>query len=122
MEQNTYRRSHENQSPPCAHTMPPEERLIDLAELYKVFGDSTRIRVLYLLLEETELCVHEIAARLHMTQSAISHQLRILKVNRLVKYWRAGRHVMYTLDDEHVASILSQGLEHIVEKEGGRHG
>ena len=91
-----------------------EESLIDLAELFKVFGDSTRIRILYALFDE-ELCVGDIAVKLNMTQSAISHQLRILKTSRLIKAERAGKLSIYSLADTHVASILSQGLEHVNE-------
>ena len=94
--------------------MPDEELLYDLAELFKVFGDSTRIKILYVLLE-SEMCVCDIAQLLNMTQSAISHQLRILKQNRLVKFRREGKTIFYSLLDEHVCSILSQGMEHLEE-------
>ena len=94
--------------------MPPEDRLYDLAELYKVFGDSTRIKILYALFE-AELCVCDIAQLLGMTQPAISHQLRILKQMNLVRTRREGRTVFYSLADGHIASILSQGMEHIKE-------
>ena len=94
--------------------MPPEELLYDLAELYKVFGDTTRIKILYALYE-SELCVCDIAALLGMTQSAISHQLRVLKTNKLVKFRRDGKEVFYSLDDDHIFKILAQGLEHIKE-------
>ena len=94
--------------------MPDETKLYDLAELYKVFGDSTRIRIMYVLFEE-EVCVCDIAATLNMTQSAISHQLRILKQNRLVKGRRVGKQIYYSLDDEHVRSIISMGREHLEE-------
>lgn len=95
--------------------MPEEEILYDLAELYKVFGDSTRVKILWAL-GEAEMCVCDIAALLNMTQSAISHQLRILKQARLVKNRRVGKVVYYSLDDDHVKEIFSQGLEHIKEK------
>lgn len=95
--------------------MPDEELLFDLADFYKVFGDSTRIKILYLLFE-TELCVCDIAGALEMQVSAISHQLRVLKQARLVKYRRAGKTVYYSLADDHVHSILGQGLEHLTEK------
>lgn len=95
--------------------MPEEETLYDLAELFKVFGDSTRVRILWAL-GESEMCVCDIAALLNMTQSAISHQLRILKQARLVKNRREGKVVYYSLDDDHVKEIFSQGLEHIKEK------
>lgn len=94
--------------------MPPEEELYDLAELFKVFGDSTRIKILYVLFEN-EMCVYDIANILNMTQSAISHQLRVLKQNRLVRYRKEGKTVLYTLADEHVFTILSQGIEHVEE-------
>lgn len=94
--------------------MPPEEVLDDLAELFKIFGDSTRIKILYALLE-AEMCVCDIAALLHMTQSAISHQLRMLKQTKLVKARRAGKTVFYSLADDHVRTILSMGLEHLEE-------
>lgn len=95
--------------------MPEEETLYDLAELFKVFGDSTRIKILWAL-DESEMCVCDIAALLNMTQSAISHQLRILKQARLVKNRREGKVVYYSLDDEHVKEIFDQGLSHIKEK------
>ena len=94
--------------------MPDEEALYDLAELFKVFGDSTRIRILYALFE-SELCVCDIAALLNMTQSAISHQLRVLKQARLVRFRREGKAVYYFLADEHVRTIIGQGMEHIEE-------
>lgn len=94
--------------------MPDEELLYDLAELYKVFGDSTRIRILYVLFE-AEMCVCDIAQVLSMTTSAISHQLKVLKQAHLVKYRREGKTVFYSLSDDHVRSILDQGLEHISE-------
>ena len=94
--------------------MPDEELLYDLAELYKVFGDSTRIKILYVLFE-AEMCVCDIAQLLNMNQSAISHQLRILKQNRLVKSRREGKAVFYSLADGHVRTIINQGLEHIQE-------
>lgn len=94
--------------------MPAESELYDLADLFKVFGDSTRIKILYVLFEN-EMCVYDIANLLNMTQSAISHQLRVLKQNRLVKYRKEGKTVLYTLADEHVFTILSQGIEHVEE-------
>lgn len=95
--------------------MPDEDVLYDLAELFKVFGDSTRIRILYVLFE-AEVCVCDLAASLNMTQSAISHQLRILKQNKLVKSRREGKSVFYSLADDHVRTIISQGQEHIEEE------
>ncbi len=94
--------------------MPEEGALFDLAELFKVFGDSTRIRILYLLFE-SEMCVCDIAQLLGMTQSAISHQLRALKKSKLVKYRRQGKTVFYSLADAHVRAIIGQGMEHISE-------
>ncbi|MGN0275678.1 MAG: ArsR/SmtB family transcription factor [Hominisplanchenecus sp.] len=95
-------------------TMPAEEELYDLAELFKVFGDSTRIRILFVLFE-AEVCVCDLAETLHMTQSAISHQLRILKQSKLVKSRREGKSVFYSLADGHVRTIIAQGREHIEE-------
>lgn len=89
-----------------------EEEVYFLADLFKVFGDPTRIKILYLLLEG-ELCVNDVAASLGMSQSSISHQLKILKQHRLVKFRREGKTIFYSLDDHHVVNILSQGLEHI---------
>lgn len=91
-----------------------EEVLYDLAELFKVFGDTTRIKILYVLFE-TEMCVNDIAEKLNMTQSAISHQLRILKQSKLIKYRREGKSMFYSLADEHVRTILDQGITHIEE-------
>lgn len=94
--------------------MPEEEILYDLAELYKVFGDSTRIKILYVLFE-SEMCVCDLAQCLNMTTSAISHQLRVLKQSQLVKFRREGKTVFYSLADDHVRTILDQGMEHISE-------
>ncbi len=94
--------------------MPEESELYELADLFKVFGDSTRIKILYVLFEN-EMCVYDIANILNMTQSAISHQLRILKQNRLVRFRKEGKTVLYTLADEHVFTILRQGIEHVEE-------
>ena len=95
--------------------MPEEENLLDLADLFKVFGDSTRVKILWALFK-AEMCVCDIAALLGMTKSAISHQLRILKQSKLVKNRREGKVVYYSLDDDHVKSIFCQGLEHVTEK------
>ena len=94
--------------------LPAEESLLDLAELFKVFGDSTRIRILFVLFE-AEVCVCDLAEALNMTQSAISHQLSILKRNKLVKSRREGKSMFYSLADDHVRTIVSQGMEHIEE-------
>ncbi|MBQ9802701.1 MAG: helix-turn-helix transcriptional regulator [Clostridia bacterium] len=94
--------------------MPCDDTLMDVAELFHVFSDSTRIKILYVLLRH-ELCVCDIAALLGMTVSAISHQLRILKSAKLVRWRRSGKTVFYTLADEHVETILAQGIDHITE-------
>ena len=91
-----------------------EEQLMDLAELYKVFGDTTRIKILFSLLSK-ELCVCDIAGELNMNQSAVSHQLKILKQNKLIKSRREGKLIFYSLADEHVFTIIFQGIEHINE-------
>lgn len=105
---------HEDVVKAVQEKMPDENELYDLAELFKVFGDSTRIKILYVLFE-AEMCVCDIAQLLNMTQSAISHQLRILKKSKLVKNRREGKAVFYSLADGHVRSIINQGLEHIQE-------
>lgn len=94
--------------------MPDEESLYDLAELFKVFGDTTRIRILYVLFE-AEMCVCDIAGILNMTQSAISHQLRVLKQARLVRNRREGKQIYYSLADDHVRTIIGQGMDHVNE-------
>lgn len=94
--------------------LPDEEILYDLAEFYKVFGDSTRIKILYIL-SKSEMCVCDISQVLGVSQSAVSHQLRMLKQMKLVKYRREGKSVFYSLSDHHIELILSQGLEHISE-------
>ena len=93
---------------------PTEEELYDLAELFKVFGDSTRIKILYALLN-ADMSVGEIAKALSMTQSSISHQLRVLKQSRLVRFRREGKNIVYSLADDHVYTIMSQGLTHLEE-------
>jgi len=93
---------------------PDDEVLYDLAELFKVFGDSTRIRILYALFE-AELCVGDIAQILNLSQSSVSHQLRILKTSKLVKFRREGKIMFYSLDDDHVRTMISMGMEHIEE-------
>ena len=94
--------------------LPKEELLYELAELFKIFGDSSRIRILSLLQKE-KLCVSEISTLLNLSQSAISHQLRILRQARLVRYKKIGKEVFYELDDDHIEKIFEQGLEHIQE-------
>lgn len=93
---------------------PDDEILYDLAELFKVFGDSTRIKILYSMFEN-ELCVNDIAKLLNLSQSSVSHQLRILKSSKLVKFRREGKSIFYSLDDEHVRAIISMGMEHVEE-------
>ena len=95
-------------------TLPGEDTLYDLTELFRIFGDSTRVRILYVLFE-SEMCVCDIASLLGLTQSAVSHQLRALKNARLVKSRREGKTVFYSLADGHVRTILGQGMEHIGE-------
>ncbi|MDE7302943.1 MAG: metalloregulator ArsR/SmtB family transcription factor [Oscillospiraceae bacterium] len=97
-----------------AEKLPDEELLYDVAELFKVFGDSTRVRIICALFE-SEMCVCDIAGVLNMTQSAISHQLRVLKQARLVKYRREGKTVFYSLADGHIQTIFNQAFEHIME-------
>lgn len=97
-----------------SETIPADEEIYYLSEFFKVFADSTRIRILFIL-RNGELCVNDIAAGLEMSQSSISHQLRILKQNRLVKFRRNGKTIYYSLADDHVVNILCQGLEHIEE-------
>ena len=94
--------------------LPAEETLYDLAELFKVFGDTTRIKIICALFE-SEMCVCDLSCLLNMTQSAISHQLRVLKSARLVKFRRKGKVVYYSLDDEHIKHIYDAGLNHISE-------
>ena len=94
--------------------MPDVEELYDLAELFKVFGDSTRIRILFALFDR-EICVNDLADQLEMTQSAVSHQLKILKQSKLVASRREGKSIFYFLADDHVRTIIDQGREHIEE-------
>ena len=105
---------HENLLKIVRETIPEETELYDLAELFKIFGDSTRIRILFVLFE-AEVCVCDLAAALNMTQSAISHQLRILKQMHLIKFRREGKNILYSLADDHVKTILQMGLEHVLE-------
>ncbi|MDR1470987.1 MAG: metalloregulator ArsR/SmtB family transcription factor [Synergistaceae bacterium] len=95
--------------------MPDEELLMDLADLFKVFGDSTRVRILSAL-QHSEMCVCDIAVLLGMTKSAISHQLRALRQTRLVKHRKDGKTVFYSLDDSHIDNIFEQGLSHVRER------
>lgn len=105
---------HENIVEKVKDNIPEETVMYELAELYKIFGDSTRIKILCVL-SECEMCVCDIATILNMTQSAISHQLRALKQSKLVKYRREGKAVFYSLADSHVKTIINQGLEHVCE-------
>lgn len=94
--------------------MPDEELLYELADLFKVFGDTTRIKILYALMEQ-DLCVADLAEIIGASQSAVSHQLRTLKQARLVKFQRDGKNVIYSLSDDHVYTVLAQGMTHICE-------
>ena len=94
--------------------MPCEEEFFDLSELFKMLGDSTRVKILYAL-SQGEMCVCDIVELLDVTQSAVSHQLRLLKQARLVKYRRSGKSAIYSISDDHVYTILSMGMEHISE-------
>lgn len=105
---------HEDMIQKVKGRMPAEEELNELADFYKVFGDATRVKILCVLLE-SEMCVCDLAELLSMTQSAISHQLRVLKQMKLVKNRREGKTVFYSLADGHIQSIISQGMEHITE-------
>lgn len=114
MEDNNYIYVKEDILKEIDEKMPPEEELQDLAEFFKVFGDATRLKILYVLLC-SEMCVYDIATVLGMSQSAISHQLRVLKQLDLVKNRREGKTIFYSLADSHIVTILSQGLDHIEE-------
>ena len=94
--------------------LPDDEVLYDLSELFRVFGDTTRIKILYALFE-SELCVGDLAQLLDVSQSAVSHQLRLLKASKLVKFRRDGKTVFYSLADDHIQTIMNQGMEHILE-------
>lgn len=112
--QNDFLVAHEELVNRVLEKQPDDEYLYDLAELFKVFGDSTRIKILYALFE-SELCVGDIAQILGLSQSAVSHQLRILKDSKLVKFRRDGKIIFYSLDDDHVRNIISMGMEHVEE-------
>ena len=105
-----------NEAEKIISTLPSDDESERLAELFKNFGDATRIRILYALYEE-EICVNDLSELLNMSQSAISHQLRILKQSRLIKSRRDGRLVYYSLADEHVRNLLSVGMEHVTEED-----
>lgn len=95
--------------------MPEDVRLYELADFFKLFGDSTRIKILYALYA-SEMCVCDIAELLGMNQSAISHQLKTLKAAKLIKFRREGKSVFYSLDDDHIVKIINQGMAHIMEE------
>ena len=114
IEQCAYIHVHEEIVKQVNEEIPDEEKLYDLADFFKVFADSTRIKILYVLLC-SEMCVCDLAQILNMTQSAISHQLRILKQMDLVRNRREGKTIFYSLADDHIKAILSQGMEHINE-------
>lgn len=113
-------RTQNSQDECCAHQtleytgMPDEEMLYDLADLFKVFADTTRIKILYALMEQ-DLCVAHIAEAIGATQSAVSHQLRILKQAHLVRFRKEGKNTIYSLSDNHVHTVLAQGMSHICE-------
>lgn len=113
-DKNEFLAAHEDVVRRVLEQQPAEEYLYDLAELFKVFGDSTRIRILYALFE-SELCVNDIAQLLNLGQSAVSHQLKILKDAKLVRFRREGKIIFYALDDDHVRNMLSMGMEHVEE-------
>ncbi len=107
-------RAHQEQVARVREELPEDEVLYDLAELFKIFGDSTRVKLLYIL-SLGEMCVYDLAQLLGVTQSAVSHQLRALKASKLVRYRREGKTVFYALADGHVKTIMDQGLEHVGE-------
>ena len=105
---------HEEAVENSRENMPHDETLYQLADIFKIFGDSTRIKILFALFEG-EMCVCDLVSLLGSTQSAVSHQLRILRANRLVKFRREGKSIFYSLDDDHVKSIIGEGFNHIME-------
>lgn len=113
-EKNDFLCVHEDTVKHLRSELPEEETLYDLAELFKVFGDSTRIKILYALFE-SELCVGDIALLLGLSQTAVSHQLRVLRSSKLVKGRKEGKIVFYSLADDHVRTIIDQGMEHVDE-------
>ena len=106
--------AHEGIVEQVRETLPGEDTLYDLTELFRIFADSTRVRILYVLFE-SEMCVCDIAQLLGMTSTAVSHQLRILKGNKLVKSRRERKNIFYSLADDHVRTIINQGMEHVAE-------
>lgn len=114
LERSEFLHAHEDVIAKVNEKMPDDETLYDLADLFRIFADSSRIKILYALYE-SELCVGAITQALGMTQSAVSHQLRALRGAKLVKYRREGKTVFYSLADDHVVTILAQGMEHVTE-------
>lgn len=112
--QNDFLAVHEDVVKRVKEKQPDDEYLYELADLFKVFGDTTRIKILYALFE-SELCVGDIAQILGLSQSAVSHQLRVLKDSKLIKFRREGKVIFYSLDDDHVRTIMSMGMEHVEE-------
>lgn len=113
-ESETYLQAHGDLVARVKEELPEDEVLYDLAELFKIFGDSTRVKLLYIL-SLSEMCVFDLAQLLGVSQSAVSHQLRALKASKLVRYRREGKAVFYALADSHVRTIIDQGLEHVEE-------
>ena len=113
-DQNDFLAVHEDVVKRVKEKQPDDEYLYELADLFKVFGDTTRIKILYALFE-SELCVGDIAQILGLSQSAVSHQLRVLKDSKLIKFRREGKVILYSLDDDHVRTIMSMGMEHVEE-------
>ena len=113
-QENDFLAAHEEVVKRVKEKQPDDEYLYDLADLFKVFGDTTRIKILYALFE-SELCVGDIAQILGLSQSAVSHQLRVLKDSKLIKFRREGKAIFYSLDDDHVRTIISMGMEHVEE-------
>ncbi len=111
---NPYLHAQEDLVARVKEALPEDEVLYDLAELFKIFGDSTRVKLLYIL-SVSEMCVQDLAQLLGVTQSAVSHQLRALKASKLVRYRREGKTIFYALADGHVRTIIDQGLEHVAE-------
>lgn len=113
-ESGEYLHAHQELVEKVKAALPEDEVLYDLAELFKIFGDSTRVKMLYIL-SISEMCVYDLAQLLGVSQSAVSHQLRALKASKLVRYRREGKTVFYALADGHVRTIMDQGLEHVEE-------
>ena len=107
--------NHEKMLDMVRHELPTDELLCDLSDLFRLFGDTTRVKILFSLFE-SEMCVCAIAELLGMTQSAISHQLKILKDANLVANRRAGKTIYYFLSDDHVRTIIAKGFEHLIEE------